>query len=86
MNIKELTYKGKALKGLKKMPKTHALKMATALKKIAMDDTASMDIKKLQGMEGFRLRIGKFRAVYTIDMVFMTVVNIGPRGRVYERK
>ena len=68
------------------MPKKQAIKMTTSLKEIAADNTTGLDIKKLQGMDGFRLRVGQFRAVYTIDMVVMTVENIGPRGAIYERK
>lgn len=83
---RELTYTTKAVKGLKKMPKKQAVKMREALKNIAADDLGSLDIKKLKGMDGFRLRIGQYRAVYTIDMVVMHVENIGPRGGIYERK
>jgi len=83
---KELIYTNKALKGLKIMPKKQAVKMTVSLKEIAADNTAGLDIRKLHGMDGFRLRIGQFRAVYTNDMVVMTVENIGPRGSIYKRK
>ena len=83
MTVKELTYTNKALKALKKMPKKQAIKMTLALKAIAQGNTEGFDIKKLQGIEGFRLRIGQYRAVYTIEPVAMTVQNAGPRGRIY---
>ena len=80
---RELTYTTKALKAIKKMPKKQALKMKDALENIAQDNAENLDIKKLQGIEGFRLRIGQYRAVYTIDMVIMNVENIGSRGNIY---
>lgn len=65
------------------MPVPQAKKMRTALEAIAMDKDNNFDIKKLKGMEGYRLRIGQYRAVYTIDMVIMNVDNIAPRGSIY---
>ncbi len=78
-----LTYTTKALKGLKKMPPKQAVKMTDALKAIAQDQDKALDIKKLQGIEGYRLRIGQYRAIYSLDMVVMTVENVAPRGAIY---
>jgi mRNA interferase RelE/StbE len=80
---RELTYTTKAVKGLKKMPKPQALKMINALKTIADDKGYRLDIKKLQGMAGYRVRIGQYRAIYSLDMVVMTVENVAPRGSIY---
>ncbi len=80
---RRLTYTTKAAKNLKKMPQKQALKITDALEKIAQDNAIGLDIKKLQGMEGFRLRVGQYRAVYTINMVIMNVENIGSRGNIY---
>ena len=68
------------------MPKKQAEKMVTALKEVSRHNTKGLDIKKLQGVEGYRLRVGQYRAIYTKDMVVMTVINIGPRGNIYERR
>lgn len=57
--------------------------MVDALKAIADDKGQGLDIKKLQGMTGYRVRIGQYRAIYSLDMVVMTVENIAPRGSIY---
>ncbi len=45
-----------------------------------------LDIKKLQGNSLlYRLRVGNYRILYTIedDLLIIVVINIGPRGDVY---
>lgn len=60
--------------------------MIMSLEHIAADEVQGLDIKKLKNMDGFRIRIGDYRAVYTIDMVIMNVENVGPRGGIYKGK
>lgn len=45
------------------------------------------DIKKLQGLEMYRMRVGDMRVLYTIDDVVMviSIENIDNRGDVYKR-
>jgi mRNA interferase RelE/StbE len=43
------------------------------------------DIKKLQGQNSYRLKIGGYRAIFTIDDVII-VHKIAPRGQVYKGK
>jgi mRNA interferase RelE/StbE len=44
------------------------------------------NVKKLRGVEGYRLRIGDWRVVYTLERGTLTVVvvKVGHRGSVYE--
>lgn len=45
-----------------------------------------LDIKKIQGESSlYRLRVGSFRILYTIEdhILIITVIKIGPRGDVY---
>ena len=44
----------------------------------------SFDIKKLKDIEGYRLRIGQYRAIYTLEMVVMTVENIAQQARIQD--
>lgn len=81
--IKELVYAKDALKGLRKMPKADAKKMTDALKKIAQGDEQGLDIRKLKGRDALRLRVGNYRAIYSFDMVIMSVEAIGHRKDVY---
>lgn len=41
-------------------------------------------VKKLQGRDGYRLRVGDYRVIFDQDGTVMDVLQIGPRGSVYE--
>ncbi|PWV87365.1 addiction module RelE/StbE family toxin [Paenibacillus cellulosilyticus] len=48
--------------------------------------STELDIKKIQGEASlYRLRIGSYRILYTIkdNQLIIIVINIGPRGDVY---
>lgn len=51
-----------------------------------MDDESGLDIKKLEGREGFRLQIGGYRAIYRKlnDVLIIEVLKIGSRGDIYK--
>jgi len=51
-----------------------------------LPDTVALDIKALQGRDGFRLRVGKWRVIYHKDDNAMTilVVDAGSRGDIYK--
>lgn len=42
------------------------------------------NVVKLQGREGYRLRVGDWRVVFADDGRVMFVERIGPRGDVYD--
>jgi len=81
-----ITYKRSAVKALAKMPKATAERFRVAFSAIAINEIAHLDIKKMEGEAGFRLRIGRYRAVYEIDngQLMVMVFNIGSRGDVYK--
>jgi mRNA interferase RelE/StbE len=82
----QVVYKKKATKALLKMPTAIAAKFKAAFYAIADDQSEHLDIKALEGLSGFRLRIGSYRAVYEIDngRLIVTVFNIGSRGDIYK--
>jgi len=45
------------------------------------------DINVLKGREGFRLRVGQYRILYTRqdDHLMIEVVKVRPRGDIYKR-
>ena len=75
----------KAAKALKKMPSNISKSFLKAFKKIESGETKGLDIKPMQGSykNYTRLRIGDYRAIYTIDMEVI-VITAGPRGKVYK--
>ncbi len=50
------------------------------------DDPASLanNVIKLQGREGFRLRVGDWRVIFQDDGTVVAILEIGPRGSIYE--
>jgi mRNA interferase RelE/StbE len=40
-------------------------------------------VKKLQGREGYRLRVGTWRVLYRIDGDTTTILDLGARGGIY---
>ena len=81
-----VTYTKRAIKGLRKMPKQHSDKFRAAFGRIAMKDEIGLNIKPLQGRDGFRLRFGDFRAIYEFDgeQINVLVLDAGPRGDIYK--
>jgi mRNA interferase RelE/StbE len=45
------------------------------------------DIKELKGRPGvFRLRVGGYRILYTVETNYINIFKIAPRGQVYKEK
>lgn len=82
----QIVYKKKAITALIKMPKAIGEKFKEAFYAIANNNDAPLDIKSLEGLAGFRLRIGDYRAIYEIDdgQLIVTIFNIGSRGDIYK--
>ena len=68
------------------MPRHHADSFRSAFERIVAGDAQGMDIKALQGRQGYRLRFGDYRAIYEIDgeQVNVLVLDAGPRGGIYK--
>ncbi len=83
----QIVYRKPAQKALVKMPRSLAERFLAAFERIAGGmDTTALDIKLLKGREGYRLRIGEWRAIYRVEAgrLMIEVVDIGPRGDVYK--
>ena len=50
-------------------------------------DNPNLDVDKLKGGLGYRLRVGQYRIIYTRldDQLIIEVVKIRPRGDIYRR-
>jgi mRNA interferase RelE/StbE len=83
----QLRYRKTALKALMKLPADARQRIQEALRQLVEDvDTVKLDIKALQGREGFRLRVGKWRVLYHKDdnAMIILVVDTGSRGDIYK--
>ena len=76
--------KKKAKKFIDKLPENDKRRIVSAIE--ALPDSG--DIKKLQGKSGYyRLRVGNYRIIYTVDhgKLIVYVVDAGNRGQIYNR-
>ena len=44
----------------------------------------SRDIKRLKGSDGFRLRVGDYRIIFSIDKNTIQILKVGHRKNIYE--
>jgi mRNA interferase RelE/StbE len=82
-----IEYKRPARKALQRMPADTAARFLRAFETLAEDaERRDLDVSPLQGRPGFRLRIGRWRALYTIEQsrLLILVMTIGARGDVYK--
>lgn len=76
-----IEYKKQAVKYINSADKTTKKRLKDAIEKIPLGD-----IKKLSGLENeYRLRVGDFRVLFTVENDIITVNEIRPRGQVYKR-
>lgn len=82
----KLKYRRQARNYLARLPQKIKSAIVNELHRLAADpDNPSLDIHILRGREGFRLRVGQYRVIYTRQDDYLTieVVKIRPRGDVY---
>lgn len=82
----KIVFKKEAVKSFNKLPRNVAKTIREKLEAIAADPyTEHPNAKKLQGREGFRLRVGDWRVIYEIqnDRLVILVLKVASRGEVY---
>jgi len=74
-----------ARKALQMMPRNARELILAKLEELAPAPFGSPNVRKLRGREGWRLRVGAWRVIYTIDTkrLAITVLTVATRGRVY---
>lgn len=76
-----------AIKALRKMPRNVAALIREKIDALAVNPYApNNNVKKLKGSDDYRLRVGDWRVVYTLedDRLVILVIRIAPRGGVYD--
>lgn len=80
----EIVIQKKAKKFIDGLPKNDRIRIVTAIEQLPNGS----DIKPLKGHEGlFRLRVGSYRIIYTVDNgeLVVYVIDAGNRGQIYSR-
>lgn len=85
MDVKEVTYSKSAIKSLRRAPANVAKKIVGKIDQYAADPTTQANnVTKLQGREGWRLRVGDWRVIFDEDDAIIAILEIGARGGIYE--
>jgi mRNA interferase RelE/StbE len=82
-----VTHTTAAIKALTGMDRMLAKRIRAKILALAQDPRApNNNVKKLTGIEGYRLRIGDWRVIYTLKHEILTVVviRVGHRREIYE--
>ncbi|NMW84704.1 type II toxin-antitoxin system RelE/ParE family toxin [Peptoniphilus sp. AGMB00490] len=69
-----------AIKNLKKLDNRYKNTILEAIRSLP-----NGDVKKLQGLPQYRLRVGVYRIIYTKEKDSIKIINILPRGEAYKK-
>lgn len=75
-----------ATKDLLCIPNNYSVAIIIKIKKMVVNPySQELDVKKLKGAEGYRLRVGEYRVIYNIDSgkLIIQIIKIQSRGNVY---
>ena len=75
----EIHYSKQAEKFLKKQDKTTRNRIRNAIHQLPAGD-----VKKLQGRNGYRLRVGDFRVIFDRNGNVLYIERINNRGQIYK--
>ncbi len=80
----ELTLSHHAAKSLDKIPDSLAKKIVSEIQKLG-ENPFPGNSKKLQGQDNYRLRVGSYRAIYTLDKKskIITILRVADRKEIY---
>lgn len=82
--VKTITYSKAAIKVLRRMPNNTAISIRAKVQQYAADPASlANNVKTLVGRPGIRLRVGDWRVIME-DGKVLAVIEIGPRGSIYE--
>ena len=80
----EITWEERALQELNKLDNHIIIRI---LKKVdgLGESPFSKNVKKIRGSDFFRLRIGDYRAIFSIDGNLIKILKIGHRKNIYKK-
>lgn len=83
--MREISYTRSALRALMRMPANTSALIRHKIEAYASDPASQANnVKALKGREGIRLRVGDWRVIMNDQGTVLAVLEIGPRGGVYD--
>lgn len=82
----KIAYSKAAIRALKRIPGNDAKRIREKIETYAADPASQTNnVVRLQGREGYRLRVGDWRVIFDSDGSVLDVLAIGPRGGIYKQ-
>lgn len=75
----EIQYSKQAIKFLNKQDKPTKIRIVNAI-----NNLPEGDVRKLQGQDGYRLRVGDYRILFDYTGKIIYIDKIGNRGQIYK--
>jgi len=82
----QLVFSNRAQRAFKRIPANTASLIQKKLGQLALDPMRpNNNVKTLAGRPGYRLRVGVWRIIYTLEhaKLIIQVIDVGPRGSIY---
>lgn len=82
----KIAFSKQAIKMLKKIPVNVSRAIVKKIKELAENPFDYPNVKKLTDFPGYRLRVGDWRIIYTVEnkKLIINIINIKSRGEVYK--
>ena len=82
--MKAVVYHPRAVKALRRLPLPLASRIRDKIEQYAADPSSrANNVKRLQGRQGYRLRVGDWRVLFDETGMVMAILDVGPRGGVH---
>ncbi|MBR3371833.1 MAG: type II toxin-antitoxin system RelE/ParE family toxin [Rhodobacteraceae bacterium] len=83
--MRQISYTKAAIRVLRRMPANTAKLIRTKIEAYATDPASQANtVKSLKGREGIRLPVGDWRVIIDDQGNVLAVLEIGPRGGIYD--
>lgn len=83
--MKQISYTKAAIRALRRMPPKTAMPIRSKIEAYAQDPASQgNNLRALKGREGIRLRVGDWRVIMDDQGNVLAVLDIGPRGGIYD--
>ena len=80
----QIDWKEHAIENLNKLEASISQRIFKKVEELA-DNPFSKDIKRLKGSDDFRLRVGDYRIIFSIEGNLITILMVGHRKNIYDR-
>lgn len=77
-----IEWKEHALQNIEKLESSVSRRIVKKVEELS-ENPFSKDIKKLKGSNDFRLRIGDYRVIFSIDNKIIQILKVGHRKNIY---